>query len=121
MTDQTSTGTAKQVAAAGRAIDGLEAQADIWADEINLVVAVKHLGAAARGLSDRMPKDVREGFINRLEAQVDALARQAYLEGFYRGGESRKDYDSANLPGGFFVVRHRNPEEPLRRSAVTAR
>jgi len=87
--------TPEQLAACERAMDGLEAQADIWADEISLVLIVKNLGALSRGLTDRMPKDVREGFINQQEAQIDALLRQAYLEGFYRGGESRRAYDEA--------------------------
>lgn len=89
--------TPEQIAASERAIDGLAAQADIWADEIDLVVIIKSIGAASRALTDRMPTDVREGFINRQEANVDALARQAYLEGFMRGGDSRKDYDEAQL------------------------
>lgn len=89
--------TTEQIAASERAMDGLEAQADIWADEIDLVLIVKNIGAASRGLTDRMPPDIREGFINRQEANIDALARQAYLEGFMRGGDSRKAYDEAKL------------------------
>lgn len=89
--------TPEQAAACERAMDGLEAQADIWADEIDLVVIIKNIGAASRGLNDRMPKDIREGFISRQEANIDALVRQAYLEGFDRGGESRKAYDAAQL------------------------
>lgn len=89
--------TPEQVAACERAMDGLEAQADIWADEIDLVLIIKNIGAANRGLNDRMPKEIREGFINRQEANIDALVRQAYLEGFDRGGQSRKEYDAANV------------------------
>jgi hypothetical protein len=95
MTATDETPTPEQIAACERAMDGLEAQADIWADEVDLVLIVKNLGKVARGLNDRMPKDVREGFINRLEAQIDAITRQAYLEGFMRGGDSRKDYEDA--------------------------
>ena len=80
--------TPEQKAACERAMAGLEAQADIWADEIDLVLIVKNIGAASRGLTDRMPADIRDGFINRQEANIDALARQAYLEGFMRGGDS---------------------------------
>jgi hypothetical protein len=89
--------TPEQIAACERAMDGLEAQADIWADEISLVVIIKNIGDASRKLTDRMPPDVREGFINRQEANIDALARQAYLEGFDRGGESRKAYDAERI------------------------
>lgn len=89
--------TPEQIAACERAMDGLEAQADIWADEINLVLVIKNIGQVSRKLTDRMPPDIREGFINRQEAHIDALVRQAYLEGFDRGGESRKAYDEARL------------------------
>lgn len=95
MTVSESNPTPEQIAACERAMDGLEAQADIWADEINLVLIIKNIGNASRGLTDRMPRDIREGFINRQEANIDALVRQAYLEGFDRGGESRKAYDKA--------------------------
>lgn len=94
MTDEP---TQEQIAASERAMDGLEAQADIWADEINLVLIIKNIGAASRGLTDRMPADIRNGFINRQEANIDALARQAYLEGFMRGGDSRKAYDEERV------------------------
>lgn len=89
--------TQEQIAASERAIDGLEAQADIWADEIDLVVIIKNIGDASRKLTDRMPKDIREGFIHRQEANIDALVRQAYLEGFMRGGDSRKAYDETRV------------------------
>lgn len=89
--------TPAQIAACERAMDGLEAQADIWADEINLVLVIKNIGSVSRGLRDHMPPDIREGFINRQEANIDALVRQAYLEGFNRGGQSRKEYDAAKV------------------------
>lgn len=89
--------TKEQIAACERVMDGFEAQADVWADEIDLVLIIKNIGVASRGLNDRMPADVREGFINRQEANIDALVRQAYLEGFMRGGESRKAYDEAQI------------------------
>lgn len=89
--------TPEQTAACERVMDGLEAQADVWADEIDLVVIIKNIGDASRKLTDRMPTDIREGFINRQEANIDALVRQAYLEGFMRGGDSRKAYDEARV------------------------
>lgn len=87
--------TPEQLAACERGMDALEAQADIWADEIDLVLIIKTIGQASRSLTDRMPPKIREGFINRQEANIDALVRQAYLEGFMRGGDSRKAYDEA--------------------------
>lgn len=98
MTDEP---TPEQTAACERAMDGLEAQADIWADEIDLVLIIKNIGDASRKLTDRMPKDTREGFIGRQEANIDALVRQAYLEGFMRGGDSRKEYDAGRLKEAF--------------------
>lgn len=89
--------TPEQKAACDRAMDGLEAQADIWADNIDLVLIIKNIGDASRKLTDRMPQDIREGFINRQEANIDALVRQAYLEGFMNGGDSRKAYDEAQI------------------------
>lgn len=116
--------TPNQINAGERAMAGLEAQADIWADETNLVVMVKNCGKVARGLTDRMPKDVREGFIGRLEAQIDAIARQAYLEGFYRGGESRKEYDAqqASLRGlsASEIACYRWPEDTAEHRAMRA-
>lgn len=116
--------TPEQKAAGERAMDGLETQADIWADEINLVLIIKNIGAASRGLTDRMPPDVREGFINRQEANIDALARQAYLEGFYRGGESRKDYDEAQASmralSASEVACYRWPEDTAEHRAMRA-
>lgn len=97
MTVRDETPTPEQKAACERAMDGLEAQADIWAAEVRLVDQVKAMGDVSRGLPDRMPANVRNGFIDRQEAQIDAIARQAYLEGFYRGGESRKAYDETRL------------------------
>lgn len=85
--------TPAQIAAAERAMDGLEAQADIWADEVDLVLMIKNVVSPMR-LSRNAPNDVREKFTARMEAQIDAIVRQAYLEGFYRGGESRKEYDA---------------------------
>jgi hypothetical protein len=89
--------TQEQEAACERAMDFFEAQADIWADEIDLVFIIKNIGDVSRKLTDRMPLNIREGFINRQEANIDALMRQAYLEGFMRGGDSRKEYDEARI------------------------
>lgn len=89
--------TSEQIAASERAVDGLKAQADLWADKINLVLIIKIIGQASRGLTDRMPTDIREGFINRQEANIDALVRQAYIEGFMCGGDSRKEYDATQV------------------------
>ena|SRR5687768_1431299 len=74
----------------------LEAQADMWAVEIRLIDIIKIIGKCTHKISRDMPDDIRVGYINRLEAYIDALMRQAYMDGFYRGGTSRKEYDDRN-------------------------
>lgn len=70
---------------AERAMQGMEAQADMWAEEVRLVDMVKNATSPAR-LNPAVPADVRRKMCDRMEAQVDALVRQAFLEGFLRGG-----------------------------------
>lgn len=86
--------TPEQEAALERAMAGMDAQADIWAEEVNLVGMIKNVAQVAR-IKPHVPDDVREGFIGRMEAQIDAIARQSFLEGWIRGGMSRQDYDAA--------------------------
>lgn len=64
-------------------MDQFEAMADIWAAEVRLVDMVKNVAHVSR-LSPKAPADVRENFIARQEAQIDAIARQCFLEGAYR-------------------------------------
>lgn len=84
--------TPEQEAACLRALDGMDAQADQWAEKVNLVQMVKNVACVSR-LNPKVPKHIREKMANRQEAQIDALIRMAFVEGFYWGGDSRKQYD----------------------------
>lgn len=52
------------------ALDLLEAQADLWAEEVFLPEMVRNIAAVPR---------------QDLERMIDALVRQAFIEGAYRG------------------------------------
>jgi hypothetical protein len=69
---------------AGHAIDALDALADQWALEINLPFMVKAMASPMK-LNNTCPADVKLGFQNRMEAQIDAMIRQAFVEGMLRG------------------------------------
>lgn len=66
-----------------RALTRLDALADAWAVECDLPSMVKNIVSPMR-LNRSAPDDVREHFIGRMESQIDALIRQAYVEGAYR-------------------------------------
>jgi hypothetical protein len=61
----------------------LDALADTWAAEVNLTAMIKNAVSPMR-LNRGAPDDVRERFTARMEAQIDAIARQAFQEGAYR-------------------------------------
>ena len=71
---------------------GMEAKSDLWAERVNLNDLIKNIVNVGR-LKDGTPTDVRESFIKRQRELIDALMRQAYLEGYLEGGLSRKAYD----------------------------
>ena len=79
-------------AAAERAMMGMEAKSDLWAERVNLNDLIKNIVNVGR-LKDGTPTDVRESFIKRQRELIDALMRPAYLEGYLEGGLSRKAYD----------------------------
>lgn len=66
-----------------RALTRLEAQADTWAVECNLPGMIKNIVSPMR-LNRNAPDDVREHFTGRMESQIDAIIRQAFIEGAYR-------------------------------------
>lgn len=61
----------------------LDALADAWAAEIDLTSMIKN-ATSPMLLTARAPKAVRERFKHRMEVQIDAIARQAFIEGVYR-------------------------------------
>src|SRR5438128_1525490 len=71
-------------AGADHALAILDALADKWVEEIRLVDSIKHISHVTRDLRQDAPKEVREHFIGRQEAQIYAIARQAFIEGAYR-------------------------------------
>lgn len=64
-----------------RAMTGLEALADQWAVEVDLPKMIDNL---ALRLNRNAPDDIREAFIARQAKQIDAIVKQAYIEGAYR-------------------------------------
>lgn len=86
--------TPEQEAAIERIWAGLEGEADKWAEEIGLTAWIKNIVQTGR-LNRNVPDNVREQFIHRQEALIDAFVRQVFAEGFMRGGESRKQHDTA--------------------------
>lgn len=77
----TSSDRSEQNAAMDMAIAGIEAIADQWAEAINLNQMVEYISAVSR-LKSSTPKDVRDKFIQRQRQSIDALVRQAFMEGF---------------------------------------
>jgi hypothetical protein len=61
----------------------LDALADVWAEEVNLTAMIKNVVSPMR-LNRNAPKEVREKFTARMEAQIDAIMRQAFIEGAVR-------------------------------------
>lgn len=66
-----------------RALTRLEAASDAWAVEVDLPAMVKNIVSPMR-LNRNAPDDVREQFTARMEQQIDAIIRQAFIEGSYR-------------------------------------
>lgn len=88
--------TADQIAASDRAMDQLDALADAWAIEVELPQLIK-AATSPMDLKPHAPADVRQRFRNRMEAQIDAIVRQAFLEAYMRAGDSRKEYDEIQM------------------------
>ena len=88
--------TPEEAAYIDRMWAGLEGEADKWAEEVDLTAWIKNIVQTGR-LNRSVPDEVREKFIHRQETLIDAFVRQVFAEGFYRGGESRKEYDASLL------------------------
>jgi len=67
-----------------RALDAIEGFADKWMADAKIVETIKNVVSVAR-LNTSAPDDVREKFIARAEACIDALVRQTFIEAYYRG------------------------------------
>lgn len=64
-------------------LDALDKMADAWADEVRLADMIKN-ASSPMGLNRNAPDDVRKKFRARMEKQMDAIARQAFVEGAHR-------------------------------------
>lgn len=68
---------------AERQMDHLDAMADAWADEINLAGVVENI-TSPFDLSRAAPAEVVKHFRSRMKEQIDAWARQCFVEGAVR-------------------------------------
>ncbi len=68
-------------------LDGL---ADKWAEETNLTATIKN-AVSPMNLNSNAPPDVRGRFKERMEQQIYAIARQAFIEGMYRAVTGLQD------------------------------
>lgn len=58
-------------------LDGI---ADKWAEDINLTAMIKN-ATSPMNLNNAVPRDIKAKFKNRMEANIDAIVRQAFIEG----------------------------------------
>jgi hypothetical protein len=70
-------------ALADRRIYAFDQMADAWAEEVDLAAMIKN-ATSPMDLKPHAPADVRAEFRRRMEAQIDAIARQCFLEGAVR-------------------------------------
>ena len=61
-------------------LDGL---ADKWEAEVDLTSMIKS-AVSPMGLNRNAPPEVIAQFTHRMEVQINAIARQAFIEGAYR-------------------------------------
>jgi hypothetical protein len=88
--------TPEQIAACERAMDWFDALADAWAIEVDLPTLIKAC-VSPMGLSRSAPDTVRQRFRDRMEAQIDAIVRQAFIEAYMAAADSRKEYDEIQM------------------------
>lgn len=78
-----SEGNDEEAADADVSLTVLDALADRWAAEVNLTAMIKNAVSPMR-LNRNAPDDVRQKFTARMEAQIDAIVRQAFIEAIIR-------------------------------------
>lgn len=69
-----------------KAIEQLEAESDMWAERVNLHASIEHIAHVSR-LAQTVPLAAREKMIDRQKSLLDALMRQAFIEGAFRAVE----------------------------------
>lgn len=65
------------------ALDQMEAESDAWAEGVNLNASIDHIAHISR-LAQTVPLAAREKMIHRQKVLLDALMRQAFIEGAFR-------------------------------------
>lgn len=90
--------TAEEEAAVDRAMAGLDAQADLWAERAGWGPESENLAATVAAIAgpQRMAQAEVRAFAKRHKELVDRWVRQAFAEGFLAGGESRHEYEDAS-------------------------
>lgn len=84
-------------------IDQLEAESDLWAEGVNLMASIKRISHISR-LAHTVPLKSREQMIARQEALLDALMRQAFIEGAFRA----IDYINGSEESPFYINKERS-------------
>jgi hypothetical protein len=69
--------------AVDREMDILDAFADKWAQDCDLLGMIKNISHVIN-LNKNSPENIRQKFRLRMEAQIDAIIRLAFVEGAYR-------------------------------------
>lgn len=77
------------------AMDVLDGLADKWAEDIDLTSMIKNV-TSPMGLTRSAPDEVRDQFKGRMEAQINAIVLQAFVEGALRGVDLVNDEIKAN-------------------------
>lgn len=88
--------SAEERAEADMCLAAIEGQADAWAARVNLNGMIENIASPMR-LNRNAPDEVRESFTKRMKEQMDALMRQAFIEGalLAMGGFVVEDEDDA--------------------------
>ena len=71
------------------AVEAPEVQADQWAAEVNLIGMIGNI-LQISNLSRGAPEALRQGLIARQQAEIDAIVREAFIEGMHRGSAARQ-------------------------------
>ena len=72
--------TTEEKAEADMSLAFVEGQADVWAQRINLNSMIENIASPMR-LNRNAPDDVKAKFAKRMKEQMDAIIRQAFIEG----------------------------------------
>ncbi len=65
------------------AIAQLEAESDLWAEQVNLKASIEHISHISR-IAHHVPMAARVGMIKKQKSLLDDLMRQAFIEGAVR-------------------------------------